>query len=402
MRGTCRILLIASHPVQYAAPIYREMARHPGLEILVAYSSLEGAEGGVDREFGREVKWDLPLLDGYPWVQIPDRGARPGMRSLFQPGLWKLVRQGRFDAVVSYTGYRRASFWIAWLAARRSGTPFLFGTDAHEIRPRDARGWKIPLKRWAWPRLFGLADVVLAPSSGTVELLRSLRIPAERIALTPYVVDNAWWLEQASRVDRAASRDRWRVPGDAIVVLFCGKLQPWKRPLDLVRAFAQADVPLAHLVIAGEGPLRGAAEEEARRLGIADRVRFVGFVNQSELPGLYTASDLMVLPSDYDAFGVVVNEAMLCGCPVAASDRVGARFDLIQPGKTGVVFRCGDVDALAELLRSLGADPGRLRSMSVAARHRMETWSPRENVAGLVHAIQAACAAREGVSRGSR
>jgi glycosyltransferase involved in cell wall biosynthesis len=125
-------------------------------------------------------------------------------------------------------------------------------------------------------------------------------------------------------------------------------------------------------------------------LGVADRVRFLGFVNQSALPRAYVGSDLLVLPSDYDAFGLVVNEAMLCGRPAVVSDVVGAKFDLIREGETGFVFPVGDVDALAAILRDLLSDRPRLERVGEAARRRMETWSPREYVEDLVAAVEAA------------
>ena len=152
-------------------------------------------------------------------------------------------------------------------------------------------------------------------------------------------------------MNRAAVRARWGVPQDAVVVLFCAKLQPWKRPHDLVRAFAKAAGANGYLVFVGDGPLRLDLESESASLGISERVRFVGFVNQSGLPEVYTASDVLVLPSGYEAFGVVVNEAMLCGCPVIVSDSVGAGFDLVREGETGFVFPTGDVEALSTLLR---------------------------------------------------
>lgn len=105
------------------------------------------------------------------------------------------------------------------------------------------------------------------------------------------------------------------------MILFCAKLQPWKRPQDLLRAFAQSRLDIAPLIIAGEGPLRGALEALAVSLAISNRVRFIGFVNQTQLPGLYTSSDLLVLPSSYEAFGVVLNEASLCACAVLVSDQ---------------------------------------------------------------------------------
>lgn len=397
MDGRYRVLLVCTHVVQYSSAVFRLMARHPQLEIHVAYCSLQGHEPGLDPEFGLEVAWDVPLLDGYPWAHLPNKSPRPGLGRFFglvNPGLWKLVRQGGFDAVVFYTGYRYASFWIGLAAAKSRRKPVLFGTDANSLRPRSGGNWKIYAKRWFWPHLFRLADAVIVPSSSGVTLMRDLGIPSDRIALTPFVVDNDWWKEQAARLDRDALRRAWGLPRNAPVVLFCAKLQPWKRPGDLLHAFAQADVPGSYLIYAGEGPLRSQLEAEARALGIADRVRVQGFAKQLELPSLYCAASLMVLPSEYEPFGVVVNEAMLCGCPVAVSDRVGARYDLVRPGETGFIFPCGDVGALAAILREALLEPARLAQMGNAARERMETWSPRENVEGHVQAVSRILARR--------
>jgi glycosyltransferase involved in cell wall biosynthesis len=367
------------------------MARHPQLNLQVAYCSLRGAEAAYDPEFGTAVKWDVPLLDGYDWVEIPNRGSGgEGFFGLYNPGLWKVIRQGRFDAVLCYTGYIRASFWIAMAACRSNGAAMLYGADASRLDSRGSSRWKVPVKKAFWPLLFSLADQVIVPSSATRDLMLSLHIPAERVTLTPYSVDNDWWQAQSQQVDRAAVRSRWGVTPDSQVVLFCAKLQPWKRPLDLLQAFAQANLPRAYLIFAGEGPLRSALEDAALSLGVADRVRFLGFVNQTQLPAIYTAADIMVLPSEYEPFAVVVNEASCCGCPVIASDRVGAAGDLIAPVNPEFIYPCGNIGALAQLLSSALADPARLVEFGQAARRRIETWSPRENIAGTVEAIQRA------------
>jgi glycosyltransferase involved in cell wall biosynthesis len=383
-----RVLAIATHPAQYQAPLFRRMAMRGDVDLHVAYCTLRGAEAAHDPEFGATVKWDIPLLDGYAWTHIPNKG--PGADSFFglrNNGIWKMIREGNFDAVLCYVGYVRASFWIACLAAKLSRTAFLFGTDATTLTPRDGRIWKRHVKRFFWPFLFRIADQVIVPSSGSVALMRSLGLPEERITLTPYVVDNDWWLAESARVDRAAVRASWSASPKDTVILFCAKLQPWKRPQDLLRAFAKADVPNALLVFAGEGPLRQQLEAEAVALGVSSRVRFLGFVNQTQLPGTYTAADMMVLPSEYEPFGVVVNEAMLCARPVAASDHVGAARDLIVHGRTGFVFPCGNVEALAAILQQASADPARLSEMGRMARARMESWSPRENIEATLAAV---------------
>lgn len=389
-----RVLAVATHPVQYASPNFRRLAKHPELEFKVAYCSLRGAEAMHDPEFNTAVKWDVPLLDGYDWVEIRNQGSGgESFFGLYNPGLWRLIRHGNFDAVLCFAGYLRASFWIAYLAAQFSRSAFLFGTDASTLASRRVSRWKLAAKKLLWPRLFSLADQVIVPSSATRDVMLSLKIPAERITLTPYCVDNDWWIAESRKVDRLAVRAAWGAAPSASVTLFCAKLQSWKRPMDLVRAFAIANSPDALLVFAGEGPLRPQLEKEAAALGIADRVRFLGFVNQSQLPAVYTSADILVLPSEYEPFAVVVNEASCCWCPVAASDRVGAARDLIAPANPDLIFPCGDIDALARILREYLSDRTQLANAARKASARMDTWSPRDNIAATVEAI------RMGVSR---
>lgn len=386
-----RVLAVASHPVQYHAPIFRRLASSQQLSLQVAYCSLKGAEPNLDPDFGVIVEWDVPLLEGYDWVYVPNRGA--GSNSFFglhNPALWKLIRQGGFAAILCFVGYVRFSFWIAYLAARTSNTAFLFGTDATNLSPRDGRSWKRLAKQVLWPRLFRLADQILAPSSAGVALMHSLGIPDERISLTPFVVDNDWWTKRAATIDRNAVRTSWGVSESQAVVLFCAKLQPWKRPLDLLHAFARAAVPDSILLFAGDGPLRQQLETEAYDLGIGARVRFLGFLNQSQLPAVYTSADLFVLPSDYDPCPAVVCEAMLCGCPVVLSDDIRGRFDLVQRGITGDVFSTGNVTDLVGVLTTLLSDRARLAQMRDNARRRMVTWSPHENVGATLAAIERA------------
>jgi glycosyltransferase involved in cell wall biosynthesis len=90
-----------------------------------------------------------------------------------------------------------------------------------------------------------------------------------------------------------------------------------------------------------------------------------------------------------------VNEAMLCGCPVAVSDRVGAKYDLVREGETGYVFPSGDKDAMAAILRDVLADPEKGRRLGEAGRKRMETWSPDKYVDALAEAVDLAGRSRK-------
>ena len=166
------------------SPVLRRMAQHPQLDLSVGYCSLRGANATYDPEFTANIKWDIPLLEGYEWTEIPNRGSgSESFFGLFNLGVWNLIRRGRFDAIICLTGYIRASFWIAFFAARTHGSAFLFGTDANSLTPRDSRSWKILAKKFLWPRLYSLADQVIVPSTAVSQshaharYLRTIELP---------------------------------------------------------------------------------------------------------------------------------------------------------------------------------------------------------------------------------
>jgi glycosyltransferase involved in cell wall biosynthesis len=158
--------------------------------------------------------------------------------------------------------------------------------------------------------------------------------------------------------------------------------------MDLLRALdsARTTSPNIHLLVAGTGELMEEARAFAKSFGVP--VTFVGFLNQTEITRAYAAADCLVLPSDYgETWGLVVNEAMVCGLPAIVSDRVGCAADLVHEGITGGVFPCGDVDALAGKLAEFAADPERLVRMGEQAREQIKEYSVEEAVAGTLRAI---------------
>ena len=381
-----RVLLVSSHPVQYAAPLHRLYAKDPRIDLTVAYCSLQGAEAGRDPDFDVDFSWDVPLLDGYRWLHAPNRSPVPrsrGFLSLINPGLWSLIRTGEFDVVVCY-GYRSVSAWIAAVAAKRSGSALVFTTDAHSWDVREGSQWKSAIKRLVVPRIFSFGDAVLAPSSATATHLHQMGIDERRIFLTPYVVDNQFFAgpENGSRF---RLRSSWGVPDGAPVALYVAKLVSWKRPQDLLKAASRVEG--LHVVIAGSGVLRPELEAFAAQKGLLDRVHFLGFVNQTLLPGIYEAADFLVLPSEYEPFGVVVNEAFASGRTAVVSEACGSVGDLVKDGDTGYVMPVGDLETLIIRLKSLAWDYELRARLSGNARSRIESWSPAANVDAFVGAL---------------
>jgi glycosyltransferase involved in cell wall biosynthesis len=140
------------------------------------------------------------------------------------------------------------------------------------------------------------------------------------------------------------------------------------------------------LIIVGDGEERAALETCARAFQL-DHVHFAGFRNQTELPAFYDLCDVFVLPSDNEAWGLVLNEVMNAGKPVVASDQVGAAADLIQEGVNGHVFPAGDVAALRSRIASILADPARARGMGQASRKIISGWNFEAGRVGLLSAL---------------
>ena len=141
------------------------------------------------------------------------------------------------------------------------------------------------------------------------------------------------------------------------------------------------------LVYVGDGELRSELEHKASELGLSEQVFFLGFRNQTELPAIYGACDVLVLPSDFEPWGLVVNEAMACGMAVIASDQVGAVPDLVEG--VGRVFPAGNIESLTQALEELSPSEV-LAQARAAARERIRSWGIRETVGGLLEGAERA------------
>jgi glycosyltransferase involved in cell wall biosynthesis len=388
-----KVLILCSHVVPYASAMFVCLANDPRFDISVAYCSMQGAEAGYDPEFGVKVQWDEPLLEGYRWVYVANRSLRPRLAHFFglwNPGLWKLIREGGFDAIVIYTGYMCASFWLAVAAGKSKHVPVIISSDSTSTQPRDKARWKARIKPFVLGRVYRAVDVLMAASPAVEELAVRLGMPKERIAFIPSGMNKDAWIARVAKFDRNAVREGLNIPADAPLVLYCAKLQAWKKPLDLLGAFAKAAVPNAYLVYAGDGPVRQELEQETRALGLMDRVRILGFVNSSQLPGLYKAADVFVLPSEYDPCPLVVPEAMLAGVPTILSDAVVGRISMIDPGNSGYTYPCGDSDRLATILRKVLCDSALLQHLKEGVTRQMEMWRSSDFLDSWLRAIDQA------------
>ncbi len=386
-----RIAVLNSHPIQYFAPLYAYLNSAPDLEVTALYLSDFSIRGGKDAGFGQDVKWDLDLLAGYRSMYVGP-GARTrepgGFWSLVAPQVWNEVRSGRYD-VLWLHGHNYAANLIALMAAKTAGLPVMMRGETHLGLP--CHGLKSVLRPPLMGALYRACDRLLAIGSANAAFYRAMGVPDHKIFLVPYSVDNDRFV-QASKLttdEKAGVRKRYSVPMDQPLVLYAAKFTHRKRPGDLlnaVRRLKGEDGRPYTVVMAGSGEL----ERELRAFCAEhrlDNVVFTGFINQSELPQLYGASDVFVLPSENEPWGLAVNEAMCAGLPIVVSREVGCAADLVQDGVEGYTPAAGDIEGLASALRRLIGDDALRRQQGRASLARILQWGYPQCLSGIRSAL---------------
>jgi glycosyltransferase involved in cell wall biosynthesis len=354
-----RLGILATHPIQYQAPLYQELARRAVVELDVAYLSSTGAEPVHDPGFGITFTWDIDLLSGYRWTELTRRPLAGKPAWAAAAGRW-LRRQ---DIVVLH-GHADPEMLLAATACRLLGVPYLLRGDSQA--ESSASGARRAARHLIAGAVVGRAAGALPIGERNAEFYRRYaRIPQYR---APYSVDTERFRRAAgaARGTRARRLAALGLDPARPTVIFSGKLVGQKRPLDLVAAIERWDAA-ANLLLLGDGPLRAELAGYERRLP----VRCLGFINQAELPSWYASGDIIALPSGREPWGLVVNEGMACGLIPVVSDAVGCGPDLVAG--LGEVFPAGDVGALADALASVARDvparrarlPGRLAGFTI-------------------------------------
>ncbi len=386
-RDSVRLAIFVTHPIQYYAPMWRGLARTPGLEPVVHFFSDVSVRGGRDVGFGVDVQWDVPLLEGYAHRFLARDGNPSRAWSMRMSRARRVLAEGRFDAVMVH-GYTRPFERQVVVTGRRLGMRVVQRGEFTDAVPPGGRGRLKSLLRDVYLRWFySHVSTFCYIGNEARAHLRRFGIPDDRMFFSPYSVDTELFEAQRGRFDRVEERRRLGIPDGDVAVLFSGKLIPRKAPLLLLEAVARIEnLERVWLILLGDGELRDEVERRGREV-LGDRLILPGFVNQSQLGRYFVASDVFSLPSRFETWGLVVNEAMQFALPVVVGSRVLSHPDLVLPGITGLVHEDGDAAGLAAHLARLVADPGLRARMGRAAREHVAGYDTAASTRGIVRAL---------------
>lgn len=371
-----KLLVVASHPIQYQVPIYRLLAADPWVDLEVLYltvpDAVEQGEG-----FGVPFQWDVPLLTGYKWRQATSLEGSGGFSTFSGLRLKRPFKEinrasSRRPDIILMTGWQCMGLLQLFIAARLQRISILLRMDNNEKKHRRF------LMGILHRLILSQTKFVLPVGISNRRYYSNLGVADLRMIKSPHCVDNHHFsvLADQERPQRQQIRRNWGVPDSAFCFLFCGKLEEKKHPGDILAALAiikqAAESANVHCIFVGSGVLESQLKRQAESSNLP--VTFVGFLNQRQLSSAYVAADALVLPSDCnETWGLVVNEAMACGLPAIVSDQAGCAEDLIRVGQTGLTYPCRDVDALARAMLALANDAAASQHMGRDASHLVDS-----------------------------
>jgi len=383
-----KITFLYTHPIQYFAPLLKKITEAGFCHCHVLYCE-DTTKGYFDKEFGKKINWDIPLLNGYSFYFLPN-SVLSRLGSFFRLSnlsIRKFIGKGQTDILVVH-GWAYFTAIFAIVCAKLKGSEVWLRGESPLNQEMQKPAWNRLFKKiFLQYGLFRLVDRFLYIGHQNRLFYKYYGVQEAKFVFCPYAVDNDSL--QQSRKDypgKRLARAALGLPEDDFIVLFSGKLITKKNPYDLVSAFHKAAIANSTLIMLGDGEWMPALQKFKKEQS-ADNIVLAGFKNQGELPVFFSAADIFVLPSGMgETWGLVINEAMNYELPVIVSDLVGSAVDLVKAGENGYTFPLGNTEKMAALLQQSASDPIWLNQAGTRSGEIIRDYSYDTIITGLQQA----------------
>jgi len=392
-----RLAIVVSHPIQHFVHFYRAIHQCSDIELRVLYATDIGARQYFDEEMNQQIRWDIDMLGGYPSRILPDGTniTKTGFFEINNPSITKELNDFSPDVVMIH-GYSQITLirTMLWSLAHR--VPILLWSDSSLTRRRSLI--RRFLKQLLLRPVLSLISGVLVIGHNNKHYYLNYGVPIDRIFKVPFTIDQELFhkaRDQRQTIGKQI-RSKYHIPDNAFVFLYVGKLTRGKRPQDLVEASIllkstmDSNRPIC-VLFAGNGDLLADLQDKVTQNSAP--CLLPGFINVLELPDVYAAADVLVHPSENEAYGLVIREAACIGLPIIVSDQVGAvsEGDVASPGRNAIVYRSGNVQELVQAMTTLYKDNRLYNEYSNASLEISEDLVMDKSIEGLRQAFAHVC-----------
>lgn len=387
-----RLAVICTHPIQYYAPVFQLLAKQVKLKVF--YTCGEQSSYKYDKGFDRTIEWDLPLLEGYDYIFLTNKAKSPGthhFRGILNPDLIKEVSDFEPNGILIY-GWAWQSH-LKTIRFFKGKIPIYFRGDSTLLNKSGII--KTLLRKIFLKWVYTNVDTAFYVGTHNKAYYKAFGLAEKQLIFAPHAIDILRFgtveIDQAKKI-----RTSLKIEENELIILFAGKLVPVKNPFLLLEAFIELELKDVHLLFVGNGELEGSLKLKVESLesnppptlpnsrdkhsrggqysAYKERIHFMDFQNQTQMPAVYQACDLFCLPSKSETWGLAVNEAMAAGKATLVSDKVGCNIDLVND-QNGDVFKSDDLEDLKQKIIDLTANKTKLKKMGESSFEKIKKWS---------------------------
>lgn len=358
MEKSRRLAIITTHPIQYNAPFFKKLAASEGLTLMVFYTWEKGAGVKHDPGFGKKIEWDIPTLEGYSYTFVKNVSKNPGSHHFWgiqNPSLIAEISSFQPDSILVY-GWNFHSH-LQVMRHFKGTIPIWFRGDSTLLD--EKLSIKTILRRLFLRWVYTQIDYSFFTGTENKKYYLKHGVKERQLIAMPHAVDNDFFMQNDEENTKQAQilRHSLSIPDNDFVILFAGKFEQKKNPTLLIDIFIGLQennkFTNSHLIFIGNGIL----EPLLKQKGLKNPyIHFLPFQNQTLMPIIYRMCDVFCLPSKGpgETWGLALNEAMACGKPVIASNKVGGAKDLIIENTTGLIFKNNNrIDLEKAILKAL-------------------------------------------------
>lgn len=373
-----RLAIVITHPIQYYAPIFKILTERRNIKVKVFYS-WHAQNKQFDRDFSKEVQWDIPLLDGYDFFANKlEKNVKRSFFNIPYLPLKNAIVNWMPDAVLIF-GWNYLAH-LKLMVYFKGKIPIYFRGDSNMLIKSS---WFHKQIRFFFLKLiYKFVDKAFYVGTHNKKYFMKHGISSQNLIFAPHAIDN----KRFSFFDKSEElnflKKQFGISDELNVVVFSGKFTRIKNPLFLLDAFIDANCKNMQLVMVGDGVLKEKLHEKAQ--GRSDII-FLPFQNQSLMPLVYRLGDVVILTSKSETWGLAVNEAFASFRPAIINDLVGCGVDLVKGQQTGWIYTSDKKEELVSIFKYINnCDKKELRTLGENSHKLIQSWSFEE----IVNAIE--------------
>ena len=376
-----RVAIFTTHLIQYQIPLFKKLAKI--IDLHVFFGSKQGLSSYHDKDFNKQIKWNIPLIKGYKY-SILKNSNKISLDSFFfnSSGIKEAIKKN-FDKVIilgwNNIFYLKTFFWCLYYSSE------IIIRSENNLYKKQTLFKKI-LKEIILRIFFKFINSFISIGSLNEEFYKYYGVKKNKIFRAPYSIDDNFFKKNIVR-----NKQKWKknnnISNQAKIFLFVGKLIKRKRVLDLIKVAQSKKLNNnSYFLIIGDGPLKKKLLQKINNLKL-NNISILGFKSQNQLRFYYSLADVLILPSEYETWGLVINEAMSAGVPCIVSDSCGAAKDMIIKYKTGFQYKNGDINQLIKLINLIINNKDILFDLKKNTFLYSRKFSLNKTVEGFLNAI---------------